>query len=74
MPNRTETIETLNIMLGDIDHATDERWAMVKRNEIQGAARMAHRLGLITMPDWKWYDDEAGRACQRRHTQLAFKR
>lgn len=74
MPNRKETIETLTIMLDDIDHATDEHWAMLKRQEIHGAARLAYRLGLITMADWEWYDDEAGRACQRRQTQLAHNR
>lgn len=74
MPNRKETIVMLSNMLDDIDHATDEHQAMLKREHIHGAARMAYQLGLITMADWEWYDDEAGRAYQRRQTQLAHYR
>lgn len=74
MPTRNNAIETLNIMLGDIAHATDEHQAQAKREHIHGAACLAHRLGLISMDDWERYDDEAGRACQERQTQLAYGR
>lgn len=74
MTKRDDTINTLNTMLGDIDHATDEYHAMTKREHIHGAACLANRLGLITMEDWEWYDNEAARACERRYTELAERR